>query len=233
MESHATPLRQLDGSTVQLALTRVITETAETARAARLLSAIVDTSDDAIISKNLDGTITSRNKSAERLFDYTAEEIIGKPITLLIPPERLDEEPKIIARLKQGERVDHIETQRLRKDGTTIDLSLTISPVKDGTGLIIGASKIARDITPFKRAERSSLLLNAIVDSSDDAIISKNLDGTITSWNKSAERLFGYRNRLAVIGEGVPRITVSFSIRLNSRHRLFTTGPKIAAAIRS
>jgi PAS domain S-box-containing protein len=192
MESHATPLRQLDGSIVQLALTRDISERAEAQRAARLLSAIVDTSDDAIISKNLDGTITSWNKSAERLFGYTADEIIGKSITLLIPPERLDEEPEIIARLKRGERVDHIQTQRLRKDGAKIDLSLTISPVKDGAGLIIGASKIARDITPLKRAERSSLLLKAIVDSSEDAIISKNLDGTITSWNESAERLFGY-----------------------------------------
>jgi PAS domain S-box-containing protein len=121
--------------------------------ASRLLSAIVDSSDDAIVSKDLNGTITSWNKSAERLFGYTAEEIVGKPVTLLIPPGRQDEEPQIIARLKAGERVDHFETLRRRKDGTLLDISLTISPVKDASGQIVGASKIARDITQRKSAE--------------------------------------------------------------------------------
>jgi PAS domain S-box-containing protein len=161
-------------------------------RAALLLNAIVDSSDDAIISKDLNSIITSWNKSAERMFGYTAAETVGNSITMLIPPERLQEEPQIIARLKRGERVDHIETQRLRKDGKLIDLSLTISPVRDAAGNIIGASKIARDISSLKAADRTSHILSAIVDSSDDAIISKNLDGTIMSWNKSAERLFGY-----------------------------------------
>lgn len=123
------------------------------AREARLLSAIVDSSDDAIVSKDLNGTITSWNKSAERLFGYTAEEIVGKPVTLLIPLDRQDEEPQIIARLRAGERVDHFETLRRRKDGTLLDISLTISPVRDETGQIVGASKIARDITDQKRAE--------------------------------------------------------------------------------
>jgi len=122
-------------------------------RESRLLSAIVDSSDDAIVSKDLNGTITSWNKSAERLFGYTAEEIIGKPVTLLIPPDRQDEEPQIIARLKAGERVDHFETLRRRKDGTLLDISLTISPVRDEQGQIVGASKIARDITERQRAE--------------------------------------------------------------------------------
>jgi len=119
----------------------------------RLLSAIVDSSDDAIVSKDLNGTITSWNKGAERLFGYTAEEIVGKPVTLLIPPDRLDEEAQIIARLKAGERVDHFETLRRRKDGALLDISLTISPVRDATGQVVGASKIARDITQRKRAE--------------------------------------------------------------------------------
>lgn len=122
-------------------------------REARLLSAIVDSSDDAIISKDLTGTITSWNKGAERLFGYTAEEIVGRSVTLLIPSDRQDEEPRIIERLKAGERVDHFETLRRRKDGTLLNISLTISPVRDENGKIIGASKIARDITQQKRAE--------------------------------------------------------------------------------
>src|SRR5450432_3422717 len=112
-----------------------------------LLSAIVDSSDDAIISKSLDGIITSWNKSAERLFGYAAKEMIGQPITLLIPPDRLDEEPEIISRLRRGERVEHFETIRGCKDGSMIDISLTISPIRDESGRIIGASKVARDIT--------------------------------------------------------------------------------------
>jgi len=157
-----------------------------------LLSAIVDSSDDAIISKTLDGIITSWNKSAERLFGYAAEEVIGQPITILIPPDRLREEPEILSSLKRGERVDHFETTRRRKDGTLIDISLTISPIRDRSGKVIGASKVARETTEMKRADRAHRLLSAIVDSSDDAIISKSLDGIVTSWNKSAERLFGY-----------------------------------------
>jgi PAS domain S-box-containing protein len=132
----------------------------QAAQAALLLSAIVDSSDDAIISKDLNGTITSWNKGAERLFGYTAEEIIGRPVTLLIPADRLQEEPRIIARLKAGERVDHFETIRRRKDGSLLDISLTISPVINSRGIIIGASKIARDITERRRAEAEILRAN-------------------------------------------------------------------------
>ncbi|HEY3740328.1 MAG TPA: PAS domain S-box protein [Bryobacteraceae bacterium] len=167
-------------------------------KALLLLSSIVDSSDDAIISKDLDGTITSWNKSAERLFGYTEAEAVGRPITMLIPEDRLQEEPQIISRLVKGERVDHFETVRRRKDGTLIQISLTISPVHDDEGNVIGASKIARDTTMVKRGERANRLLSAIVDSSDDAIISKSLDGIITSWNKSAERLFGYTEAEAI-----------------------------------
>ncbi len=136
--------------------------------------------------------ITSWNKSAERLFGYTAAEIVGKPgnpaDSAGAPGRRTaDHRP-----LEGGERVEHLETQRLRKDGTLLDISLTISPVRDAKGEVVGASKIARDTTDTKRTQRMARLLSAIVDSSDDAIISKTLDGTITSWNKSAERLFGY-----------------------------------------
>jgi PAS domain S-box-containing protein len=152
MDSHAAPLRHVDGSTVQLAITRNITERKHAERAALLLSAIVACSDDAIISKDLNGVITSWNQSAERMFGYTAAEAVGQPVaTLLIPPDRQDEEPKILARLRSGERVDHFETVRRCKDGTLLHISLTVSPVKDAQGVIIGASKIARDITQTRR----------------------------------------------------------------------------------
>lgn len=158
-----------------------------------LLTAIVDYSDDAIMSKDLDGIITSWNKSAERLFGFTASEAIGKHINLIIPEDRHEEEKRILARIGEGERVDHFDTVRRRKDGSLVDVSLKMSPVRDSSGQVVGASKVARDITDRKRAERDRGLLAAIVDSSDDAIISKNLDGIITSWNNSAERIFGYR----------------------------------------
>jgi PAS domain S-box-containing protein len=117
------------------------------------LASIVESSDDSIITKNLDGIIMSWNKSAERVFGYTAEEVVGKPVTILIPTELHDEEPGILARIRRGERIDHYETVRRRRDGSLIDISLTVSPVKDSQGKIVGASKIARDITERKRAE--------------------------------------------------------------------------------
>ena len=116
------------------------------------LAAIVESSDDAIVSKSLDGTILSWNASAERLFGYTAVEAKGRHITILIPDERVHEEDEIISRIRRGERVEHFETVRRRKDGSLLDLSLTISPVRNAEGIIIGASKIARDISELKRA---------------------------------------------------------------------------------
>jgi PAS domain S-box-containing protein len=123
------------------------------------LSAIVESSEDAILSKNLDGIIQSWNKGAERIFGYTAEEIIGKPVLTLIPEDRHDEELGIIARIRSGQRVDHFETIRRRKDGGLIDISLTISPVRNTKGEIIGASKVARDISDKRRAEETKDLL--------------------------------------------------------------------------
>jgi PAS domain S-box-containing protein len=153
METHAAPLRHVDGTTVHLAVTHEITERRRAESAAQLFHAIVDSSDDAIISKNLNGIITSWNGAAQRLFGYTAAETIGQSVTMLIPSDRLEEEPKILARLRRGERVEHFETLRRRKDGTLLDISLTISPVRDGQGNIVGASKIARDITDRKKSE--------------------------------------------------------------------------------
>ena len=121
-------------------------------------------SDDAIVSKGLDGIVTTWNRGAERLFGYTAEEAIGQPVTILIPPDRQDEERTIIERIARGERIEHYETIRRRKDGTLVPISLTVSPIRNSTGKITGASKIARDISERKRAEERIQLLAREVD---------------------------------------------------------------------
>src|SRR6201981_3022674 len=132
-----------------------ITERKWAEQATRLLAAIVESSHDAIVSKSLDGVISSWNKGAEQLFGYAAEEAVGQNITLIIPPERRDEERTIVEQLTRGERIDHFETVRMRKDGSLLDVSLTISPMKDASGRVVGASKLARDITERKRGEEA------------------------------------------------------------------------------
>jgi PAS domain S-box-containing protein len=132
-----------------------VTERRLAEQVTRLLAAVVESSHDAIVSKNLDGVITSWNKGAERLFGYTAEEAVGQNITLIIPLDHRDEERTIVERLARGERVDYFETVRMRKDGSLLDVALTISPMKDSAGRIVGASKLARDITERKRAEEA------------------------------------------------------------------------------
>jgi len=157
-----------------LAIARVRGNSAELERKLRLdaemLAAIVATSDDAIVSKNLDGIVTTWNGGAERIFGYTAEETIGKNITLIIPIDRRSEESEILRRVRSGERVDHFETVRMRKDGTTLNVSVTVSPLRDPTGKVIGASKVARDISKQKRAEEelreSEERLRALVNAS-------------------------------------------------------------------
>ncbi|HEY5029826.1 MAG TPA: PAS domain S-box protein, partial [Candidatus Angelobacter sp.] len=193
METHGAPLKNADGTVVQLAVTRDITQRNEAEKNQRRLAAIIESSQDAIASKDLEGIITSWNKSAEKLFGYKAEEIIGRPVTLIIPQELHDDEPLILSKIKAGERIEHFQTVRLRKDGRRIDVSLTVSPIRDDRGKIIGAAKIVRDITRQKKLEDAARRLAAIVESSDDAIASKDMNGIITSWNRSAERLFGYR----------------------------------------
>jgi two-component system, chemotaxis family, CheB/CheR fusion protein len=133
---------------------RDITDRARGEEASRRLAAIIESSDDAIISKDLNGIITSWNVAAERLFGYRHDEIVGRSILTLIPPDRQHEEPRILGRIRRGERIDHYETVRRRKDGTLLDISVTVSPLKDKSGTIIGASKIARDITDRIRNEK-------------------------------------------------------------------------------
>ncbi len=163
-----------------------------------ILAAIVATSDDTIISKNLEGIILSWNPASERMFGYSQEEAVGQHISLIIPPDRIAEEDYIINEVKGGRKVDHFETVRRAKDGRLIPISLTVSPIIDANGRVIGASKIARDISERKRADEKQAVLAAIVETSDDAIVSKTLQGIITSWNKAAEKMFGYTEQEAV-----------------------------------
>lgn len=169
------------------------------------LAAIVESSDDAIIVKDMNGVVTDWNAAAERIFGYTAEEMVGRSIRAIIPPELQHEEPVILGSIKAGQRVDHYETCRLHKSGRRVEVSITFSPIRDGRGKVIGASKIAHDISERRRSDAACRMLAAIVESSDDAIISKNLDGVITSWNASAERLFGYTPE-EIIGQPVLRL---------------------------
>ena len=156
------------------------------------LAAIVESSDDAIVGKDLNGIITDWNKSAERLFGYSAAEAVGRHISLIAPPGREHEMDYVLSQIRKGEKVEHYQTQRRHKDGHLVDVSLTVSPILGADGEVTGASKIARDVTGQKRADAQGRLLAAIVNSSDDAIISKDPDGTITTWNAGAVRLFGY-----------------------------------------
>jgi PAS domain S-box-containing protein len=158
---YPTPLFDAGGALVGAVNLLVdISERKRTEQILQQLAAIVESSDDSIVSTDVNGVIVSWNKGAERLFGYSADEIIGKSITTLIPPDRQNEEPRIILeRIRRGERIEHYETVRRRKDGTLVDISLSISPVKDVGGSIVGASKIARNITERKRAEAERELL--------------------------------------------------------------------------
>lgn len=170
-------------------------------RGALQLVAIVESSDDAIISKDLDGVIQTWNAAAEHLFGYTAEEAVGQPVTMLIPAGRQDEEPGILERIRRGERIRHYETIRRRKDGSLVDISLTVSPMRDGSGRIIGASKIARDITERKEAQLklkdSERRLQDLIAAIPAAIYTTDADGKITYFNEAAVDLAG---RAPVLG---------------------------------
>jgi PAS domain S-box-containing protein len=174
------------------------TERKQAERTTSLLAAIVDSSDDAILSKKLDGTITSWNQSAERLFGYKAEEAVGQHITLIVPWERRAEEEDILRRLARGERVEHFETVRRRKDGTHLDASLTISPIRDAAGRVIGASKVARDITERRQAERALSEQARLLDLSNDAIFVRDGGDHVTYWNKAATELYGFTREEAM-----------------------------------
>ncbi len=157
-----------------------------------LLAAIVAASNDAILSYAFDGIATSWNLAAERMYGYSAEEMIGKSLSVLIPSEKADEVAGILRKIKKGQSIVNFETVRLKKDGSVFLISLSQSPIYDLTGAVIGASSIARDITELKKLEMQNMLLAAIVKHSNDAIMSDSLDGILTSWNLAAERMYGY-----------------------------------------
>jgi PAS domain S-box-containing protein len=162
------------------------------------LAAAVQSANDAIITTTLDPLITSWNPSAEKLFGYAAAEAIGQSSTLIVPPERLSEADEVLRRIRRGEAVEHFETVRITKGGQRVPISLTVSPIRNAAGTIIGASKIARDVGERIRNDETRARLAAIVDSSDDAIVAKTLEGVIISWNRGAERIFGYTAAEAV-----------------------------------
>jgi PAS domain S-box-containing protein len=184
---------QTGGGTLLSAFIRDITARKRSEEMVSHLASMIQASDDAIVGKSVDGTIVSWNPGAERLFGYKAEEVIGRPMALLVPPERTAEFARIMKGLRHGKHIEHFETTRLHKDGHRIQISVTISPVKDRTGAVTGASAIARDITRQKLVEELVSHFAAIVETSEDAIISESLDGTILSWNAGAERLYGYK----------------------------------------
>ena len=173
----------------------------------KLLAAIVDSSDDAILSKTLDGVITSWNKAAERIYGYQAAEIIGRSVSLLIPPDRPDEMAEILDRIRIGERVDHYETTRRRKDGATVAISLTVSPVHDAAGGIVGASSIAHVSTESDRrraqARAASQHSRSLIEASPDPLVTISPEGKITDVNEAAIRVTGVE-RAQLVGTDFP-----------------------------
>jgi PAS domain S-box-containing protein len=171
-----------------------------------MLAAIVENSDDAIFSKRLDGTILSWNKGAEQLFGYDRKEMVGKLIMKIVPPDRVREEKDILRRLKRGERIDHYETPRLTKGGSTIVVSISITPIRDARGRITGAATIVRDMSHRDQAEAqirdSEQRIRAILDTAADAIITIDQRGIIQSVNAATEKLFGYQSN-ELIGQNV------------------------------
>jgi PAS domain S-box-containing protein len=202
----ASPIAGPDGRIIGVSkIARDITERKRLERDARQCAAIVNSSDDAIVSKSLDGTIVSWNPGAERLFGYTAAEVVGRSIRLIIPADRQSEEDYVLDRVRKGEMLEHFETVRVRKDGTMVPISLTVSPIRSGSGEIVGASKIARDLSRSQQLQRDASRLVAIVDSSDDAIVGKDLDGIVTSWNPAAEEMFGF-SAAEMVGRSIRRL---------------------------
>ena len=190
------PYRDEEGRIVGVLLFTVdITERKRAEEDLSRLAAIVESSDDAILSKDLHGVVQTWNAGAERLFGYRAEEVIGQPVALLLPPERIDEEEQILARVLRGERIEHLETVRVAKDGRRIDVSVTVSPVKGRDGRIVGASKIVRDIGERKRAEKElrerEQLFQDVMDGSTSPIFLKDRDGKFITINSSLERMLG------------------------------------------
>ena len=187
-----------------------------------LLASIVDSSGDAIIGKTLDGTIISWNKAAEHIYGYTAEEIVGKPITILAPPDRQDEIPKMLDRLRHGERIEHLETVRVTKDRRQLNVSITISPIRDARGAIVGASAIARDVTATLRTrqilQEAESRAHALFQAATQAIIVVDARGRVVMANPATEKLFGFQaDELA--GQTLERLLPQRLDKIHVKHR--------------
>ena len=204
VELTISPVRLGDAWTFN-AFVRDIAERKQAELATRELAAIVESSDDAIIGKTLDGVITSWNSGAEHQYGYTASEVLGKPISILVPPDRTDEMPEILERMKNGSSIHHYETTRIGKDGGRIETSITVSPIKDAGGAVVGASAIARDITERRRAEQR---FEGLLESAPDAMVIVNKNGEIVLVNAQTEELFGYR-RDELLGHSVDMLVPS------------------------
>jgi two-component system, OmpR family, sensor histidine kinase VicK len=157
-----------------------------------LAAMLVESSDDAIMAKTLDGVITAWNPAAQRLFGYAAKDVIGQNISFLMPPDRLDELDAVLGRVADGAGAQRYESKRVHKDGHVLDVAMTVSPIRDSAGTIVGTSTIARDITERRRTDAVTAEMAAIVDSSNDAIIGKTLEGIVTTWNRGAEHVYGF-----------------------------------------
>ena len=201
------PIRDEDGVIVGAsAVHRDVTEQRQAFEVAQRMAAIVQGSDDAIIGRTLDGIITSWNPAATRMYGYSSEEIIGKSVDFLVPDDRAGELEALLAKIRAGQAVKHLETIRIRKDGTTFPVSLTISPIRDADNAIIGASVIGRDVTEQKEAFEASRTMAAILQYSGEGVVGTTLDGIITSWNPGAERIYGYSSE-EIIGKSGRFIT--------------------------
>ena len=199
IDDSAAPIRRPDGSLAGVILVfRDFSERQAALRTSARLAAIVESSGDAIVAKDLNGIIQSWNAAAHRLFGYSAEEVIGKPVTVLFPPDRLGEEDQILARLRAGQPVERLETVRVSKDGRQIAVSATISPIKDPEGRIIGASKNLGDVTELIAAREALMsekeLLATTLASIGDAVIQTDAEGLISFLNSEAERLTGWKS---------------------------------------
>jgi PAS domain S-box-containing protein len=191
-----------------LVITRVVDvdKHEQAVKNAGLISAVVESSDDAIIGATIEGIITSWNPAAERMYGYTRKEIIGRSGRILTPDDRTDEFLVTLARAREGRTVQHLESMRIRKDGTLVPISLTVAPIHDDDGGIVGVSVVHRDATVQRQALALAQRLGAIVEGSDDAIISSTLEGIVTSWNRAAEELFGYSSK-EIIGTSAETVS--------------------------
>lgn len=231
-EMNITPVRDAGGAiTRYIAIKQDVTQRKAAEQARDFLASIVEATDDAVIGRDLNGIIVSWNRGAEAIYGYRAEEIIGQPVAGLVPPERREHVREIGETLRRGQAISQFESLGLRKDGRCIAIFLTVFPIRDSGGEVVAGASIIRDITERKKAEAERSLLASIVESSDDAIITRAMDGTITSWNKGAEAVYGYRAE-EVLGKDIRMLVPGKVAELPDLHVGFKHGVSRLEAMR-